>query len=104
MLSASEVIASKLQCSIGCVTRSSASGNSQQIGHSKDTNVRSTVNLMDLPVELIQNIISLCGYKTVANLRVVSILFVTYLFIVYLYLFNITHCMSFNLRSYSFPR
>lgn len=76
MLSASEVIASKLQCSIGCVTRSSASGNAQQIGHSKDISIRSTVNLMDLPVELIQNILSRCGYKTVANLRVVSILFV----------------------------
>lgn len=76
MLSASEIIASKLQCGIGCVTRSSASGNAQPIGHSKDINLRSTINLMDLPVELIQNILSHCGYKTVANLRVVSILFV----------------------------
>lgn len=72
MLSASEIIASKLQCGIGCVTRSSASGNAQPIGHSKDINLRSTINLMDLPVELIQNILSHCGYKTVANLRVVN--------------------------------
>lgn len=64
---------SKFLCSTGCVTRSGANTHPTTVCHSKDASpLKSAMNLMDLPIEIIQKIASYCGYKTVANLRMVS--------------------------------
>lgn len=61
---------------VGCVTRSNTVVHNQVVCHSKDNQSRANLNLLDMPTEIIQKIVSYLGFKTVANLRIVIIFIV----------------------------
>lgn len=73
VLNTLDVNSSKLTSNIGCVTRSNTTGNTHQISHSKDIHSKPLLNLLDLPTEIIEKIVSYCEYRTVANMRIVII-------------------------------
>lgn len=74
MLPLSIDVTSGKSSNVGCVTRSNTVVNNQVAGHSKDNQSKANLNLLDLPTEIIQKIVSYLGYKTAANLRIVIIL------------------------------
>lgn len=59
--------------SSGCVTRSNTTVNNQVAVHSKENQSKANLNLLDLPTEIIQKIVSYLGFKTAANIRTVCV-------------------------------
>lgn len=65
-------VSGKASSTVGCVTRSNTVVHNQVVCHSKDNQSRANLNLLDMPTEIIQKIVSYLGFKTVANLRIVN--------------------------------
>ncbi len=79
VISAPEANSAKMAGGVSCATRSTASTiNSHLSCHSNNFKngqpVKPTLNFLDLPTEIVQNIVSYCGYKAVANMRTVIII------------------------------
>lgn len=71
MLPSSEVL-QKCSCITGCMTRSLASIHPNTC-HSKDTvQSKAAITFFQLPREIIEKIVTYCGFKTASNLRLVS--------------------------------
>lgn len=72
LLPSSVDVASGKLSTVGCVTRSNTVVHNQVACHSKDNPSKSSLNLLDLPTEILQKIVAYTGFKTVANLRIVN--------------------------------